>query len=403
MEFPLNLLECLELRDILFAAKLNNEYKESVFRYLAVIPAELEGGAPTLHFAFVPAAWHRARMDTSSSLDVVRTLLEMTPYRERQVQVQQVDYLRGGWALPWDLTAKDASNDFPTLVIKELADSSATGVLMSDSNTCGTGVTLADRYAEPLEAEEIVGILRALNPGMRYGGWWKVANIDASSVKSAMELAKARSPSEQQVVQLYRDNEWFTGLSSNSSMRMTSIADFHGTRISAAKKLKRSDLSVARKAQTLQGDYPALQAAVSVSMGESMDDFADDYESAPSTRLLCAWWNQVAPVSHKSAATFRVYVWSSASSIFKPADSEEPAITAENLARSNSYCLFDSPEGLTFAITFMRGKEFNNFENGYTDVYFTNGDHACSIGQALSEVDEAYYAHIGLQRLQRYL
>jgi hypothetical protein len=402
----MNQTQCNALRDYLFAAKFQSGSKEGVFRYLAVLPGGAASAAATVHYAYAPPTWDRAG-EMSDAASFLMNLIAKSPYARECFQLQHHDYLRNGWLLPWGLTAKASQNDFPTLVLLELANGAVTGALMRNSQLGRAPEKLADAFAEPEEAARIIRSLRELEYHDKHLSWYKDSNIDATTLDEAL-ASTPETDARQKEVLVYRDTEWLWGLWNSPKMdhfsqglHLSSVADFHGTRVSAAKRTTRSGLDEVRKNQTIQGDCAVLEAALGLLQPYDMKTYASGYEATPAVKALCAWWNQHAPEEMRHAGLFRTYVWSEEDRIFSPGDPEEPALQGSILADEGVYALFEQTGRPPVAIQFHRGRAFNKDTNGGTQTYMANGNEGMDIGMGLAEVDEAYYAVKGLQSVKR--
>lgn len=402
----MNQSQCNELRDTLFAAKFPSGSKEGVFRYLAVVPGADVYTAATVHYAYAPPAWERAG-EKSDAEAFLRNLIAQTSYAAEHVALQYHDYLRNGWPLPWDLTAKASHNDFPTLVLHEVAGGKVSGVLMRNAQVGRTMENIADAFVEPDEVDKIIGNLRYLKPHERYMSWYKESNIDAASLDEAVAATPETDVGQKEVL-IYREGEWLWGLWNNpakheraEALHISSVADFHGTRVSAAKRATRVGLDGVRANKTLRGDCTVLAEALALLRSGDMKTYASGYESTPAVKLLCDWWNAHAPVEMRHAASLRTYIWAEEDLIFAPGDPEEPALQAAVLAREGVYALFEAEGRPPVAVQFHRGRAFNTDTNGGTQTYLADGKEGMDIGMGLQEVDEAYYAVKGLQSVQR--
>lgn len=399
----MNQQQCNELRDLLFAECFPTTLPERVFRYLAVLEGEAEDVDAAIYYAYAPAVWERAGVKEAAE-DVLNRLLAKTPYKDARVEWFYQDYLRDGWNLPWAKTAKEDCNDFPLLVVSEQADGSVTGALMRDPHYRDISQRVANRWCEPFEVQELIEHVRDLNEGERLIAMYKDANVDAPS----LELAIAQTPETehgQKEILVYRDNEWLWGIWNNpaksswvsSELRLMSVADFHGTRTSEAKRGSRAGLDVARASRTLAGDYAVLEAALETLEGEE----GPDLEQHPSVQVLCDWWNVQAPEAVRTAGVFRVYYWSEDDRIFIAGDPEEPAMQAGQLAEHSAYALFEKEGSPTVAVKFYRGRVSNTLGERGVQTWCVTGEEGWLIGvDTLEEVDEAYYSVRGLKSVR---
>ncbi|MFT3960963.1 hypothetical protein [Propionivibrio sp.] len=311
--------------------------------------------------------------------------------------------MRGGWPVAWDITAKESFDNFPTLVLSETEDGKVAGVLMRNPHHSNVDARLANAYAEPHEVEVLIKELTGLAPDKRFMGWYKDCNITADSIDAAIALTP-ESDAGQKHVLVYREMEWLSGLWNNPAkphaypMELSSVADFHGTRVSVAKRRSRGDLEVAQAKQTIPGDYDVLDQALAL-LSSSDGGTNSDYEAVPAIKVLCDWWNTHAPESMRPAALFRVYIWKPNRRTFVAADPEEPALQAEVLAKIPAYAIFQRSGRPTIALNFYRGRLFNKEDTCGTLTYYANGQEAWQIDQDLAQVDEAYYSLKGMRAL----
>src|SRR6185437_925447 len=397
--------ECTHLRDLLFAMTFP---KERMFRFLAVVPGGDDEVEATVHFAYAPPVWDRAGRPsgTNNVATVLQEAIGATPYKGRRFALQFHEYMHGGWTLPWNITAKDSHDNFPTLVLLESDGGRVTGALMRNPHCYSVTPRLAGAYAEPHEVEALIEILARLDTDDLFMGWYKDYNITAESLDAAIAMAP-ETDAGQKAVLLYRSSEWLFGhwhnptKSNPLTMELTSVADFHGTRVSASKRKARSNIEPARDMKTLAGDWSVLDNVLGV-LAESATDYEqhpEGFEAHPAVAALCNWWNTYAPESARSARHFRLYVWDADNSTFMPGDPEEPAVQADALAHIPTYALFEKHGRPTVAVAFYRGRAFNTDLDGATQTYYANGEEAWDIGQPLDEVDEARYALRGLASL----
>ena len=404
--------QCNELRDLLFAAKFPSYPAESPFRYLAVVPGEAVNAV--VHYAYAPPVWDRAGFHEEPAR-FLSSLLSTTPFREMSIEFQQHEYLRDGWPLPWGLTAKESVDNFPLLALVERDDGSVTGALLRNPHMANLTATIAELWCEPDEVETLIAELRAIEPdgmcfvreledGAMSCSAYKECNIDAVSVADAVASTPETSSGQKEVL-LYREKEWLSALWNNPAsgtvsageLNLRSVADFHGTRVSAAKSASRPGLDVARSTQTLAGDYAVLEAALLLADEPVGTENFEDYFAV---KMLAAWWNMAAPEDSREAAFCRAYHWVPEGNIFIACDPEEPALQADQLEGSPSYALFEQEGRPTVALQFYRGRAFNTEDQWGTVTHYANGDDAASIGLDLDEVDEAYYSVSGLQALR---
>lgn len=297
----------------------------------------------------------------------------------------------------------------PTLVLRELPDGQVTGVVMWETRS-SYQVRFAGDFVEPEEVERGLEILRRLEPDTNFGTWKKAANIDAASLDDAIASAPETQHGQKYVVP-YRDHEWLWDIWNNPShpgrvpavagLHLTSIADFHGTRVSAVKRTTRSGLSVVRAGKTIPGDYDVLETAL-FRFQERQLRARDkqDYEAHPAVRCLCDWWNSQAPDGSREAAVVRLYAWNDENRIFDACDLEEPSALAGQVVAWPSYTLFEQADMPTVLACFYRGRQFNvGMPDGCTTVFAADGSAAVTIGLSPNEVDEAYYSLAGIEEL----
>lgn len=403
----MNQTQCNELRDLLFAARFPSGYKEAVFRYLTVELGGIanEDAAATIHYAYAPPVWERAG-ETSDAESFLMDRIAETPYLNERIALKYHDYLRDGWPMAWEHTAKASTNDFPLLVLRELADGKVTGVLMRNSHTGRTAEKVADAYVEHDEVTHILGELRYMPRNNRYFSWYKDSNIDAPSLEAAI-AATPETDAQQKEILLYRGDEWLYGIWNNpekkrftEDLRLSSVADFHGTRVSAAKRKTRTGIEAVTQCQTIPGDTAVLLEALDLLQPNDLKTYSMNYEEAPAIKRLCAWWNAHAPEAMRHAAFCRAYIWSESESIFLPGDPEEPALQSTILAEEGSYAMFKHRGWPVVVLQFYRGQEFNKDTGGGTQTYLANNKEGMDIGLDIDEVDEAYYSLLGLQAVQ---
>jgi hypothetical protein len=392
--------QCNELRDILFAERFPS--RQRLYRYMAVIPGTERGVDAVLHYAYAPGVWEREGWKMGPD-NFLKYLIDKTAYRAANIKVRFHDYLQDGWSMPWTLTAKDSSDNFPLLIAVERADGSITGAVMRDPHMTTTEPRVAGSWCEPQEVEELIALVRGLEVDDQLLSTYKERNLDAASLASAIAQMPETEAGQNHVL-LYRGNEWFSGLWTNpeksrrhgEGLDLHSVADFHGVRVSRAKFASRAGLSTAREKQTLVGDYAVLKQALE----RIHEGTGRDYERNAAVLHLCGWWNTHAPEDMRSAGLFRVYHWVGADNTFTAGDPEEPAVQADQMAQCPTYALFEEEGHPTVAVQFFRGRSFNTEGPYGVQTYHPNGDEAWQIGCELHEVDEAYYSIAGLKSLK---
>ena len=393
--------QCNALRDFLFARRFPAYPDEAPFRYMAVLPAAGDADV-VLHYAYAPAIWERAQVEEGPEHHL-RTLIATSRFASWRVDLQWHNYLMVGWPLPWGLTAKASSENFPVLVLVERPDASVTGALLRNPHLCNFNANLADEWCEPEEVEVLIANLRKLEVDQVCLSAYKESNVDALTLEEAVANT-AESEAGQKEVLVYRDGEWLSSLWSNPAsshgskgeLDFYSVADFHGVRVSEVKRNRRAGMAVAREKQVLAGDYAVLEEALK--LAHLGDD--EDYEQNPGLKLLCDWWNRHAPEDMRMAGVFRVYHWEAEDNIFIAGDPEEPATQADQMADTPSYAIFEQEGRIPVAVQFFRGRAFNTEDKWGVRTYYANGAEGWSIGCDLHEVDEAYYSVTGLRRLK---
>lgn len=398
-------VERLDLRDQLFAKRFQTGHNEQIFEKLAVMPGEAEGDEAVVHYSYAPPVWERSACNVDHYVFVSR-LIATTTYKDRAISCMHHDYQRDEWPIDWSITARQSARDFPTLVLSEYADGSVKGVLVRQARSY-TYVGFTSDFVEPEEVEAGLKMLADLAPSQKYCGWFKDSCVSAESLEAAISMT-AESPGGQKFVVLYRGMEWLSGIWNSpqkdsllaGTFKLTSVADFHGTRVSKAKRASRPGLDEVRKKMAVPGSYPALQLALSL-LTDSVpwSTFKQDYEANGAVRSLCDWWNVSAPDAMRSAGAFRVYRWNPGDMTFVAGDPEEPAMQANVAANLPSYALFEQMGKPTILVWFLRGRAFNTKESGGTMIYSANGEGAYDLAQSLEETDEAYYSLLGLESL----
>jgi hypothetical protein len=399
----MNQNECNELRDLLFAEHFPDKPQERLFRYLGVLPGD-EGVDAVVHFAYASPAWTRAGF-TMEPTSMLKYLIAKTPFNGKRISIKKHDYQHGGWTIPWGLTAKESSENFPTLVLVERGDGTVTGAVVRDPHTACFDYALADLYVEPAEIAELLESLASLETDEKWLSVYKESDVAAPSLQAALE-ASPETEHGQKMVLLYRGDEWLSTIWNNpetsrhptQELKFLSLSDFYGTRASISKARRRSDLTAARACQTLTGDYAVLKSALEQA---HIPTETDEYEQHPAVRALCSWWNTYAPEEMRYAGCFRVYHWDAENCIFTAGDPEEPALQADSLSECPSYALFENEGELSVAVQFFRGRTFNTEHPNGTQTYFANGETAWMIGTDPKDTDEAYYSIKGLRTVKR--
>lgn len=399
-------MDLIKLRDFLFASRFQKAPGESLFRYLAVEPGGVDDSVATVHFAYAPPVWDRAGYDSSPAdvMVLLTSLIAETPYRDQPIALACHRYLGTGWPIAWEITAKASFDNFPLLVLCEDETGKVDGLLMRDAHCCNVEGRLANAYVEPDEVRSLFAEVtsRPANEEI-LPGLYTDYSFKADSIDDALALTPETDGGQKNVL-LYRGAEWLSGLWNNPAkpnafpMELMSVADFQGTRVSAEKLRTRAGLDVATGKQTIPGDYCILEQALRL-LTPHDDDDGVDYEAVPAVRALCDWWNANAPEGMRSAAFLSTYLWAPERSTFIAGNPEEPALQAEMLAKTPAYAVFERQGCPTVAISFYRGRASNKESEGGTVTFYANGEEASTIGMDIHEVDEAYYALVGLRRL----
>lgn len=298
---------------------------------------------------------------------------------------------------------------YPELVLRETPDGRVRGVAMREMRS-SYHVRFAGEFVEPEDVDRGIELLRRLAQNDSYGTWKKEADVDAATLDEAI-ASTPESSVGQKFVLVYRENEWLWGIWNNpehptrvpslAGLRLSSVADFHGTRVSAAKRNARPGLDAVRTRQTLTGVYDVLEGAVCLLEASRLrSSDKQDYEAHPAVSALCEWWNKHAPEGSREAAFARMYVWNETDRIFNACDPEEPAVQAHQAATWTSFALFEHSGMPTVLATFFRGRRFNQGDDhGFATIFTADGSEGTSIGLDVAEVDEAYYGLVGLERL----
>lgn len=156
-----------------------------------------------------------------------------------------------------------------------------------------------------------------------------------------------------------------------------------------------------RDKQTLRGDFNVLKSALHTMKNdnENYDDPLNfNHEDAPAVKHLCQWWNDNSPANHRQAAYFRLWHWNPYDDLFYCiGDAEIPALTISEMSLTPSYALFEGDDYDTIIIAvFYKSRVHNQFNSGYTQTYYADGQAAMSLGQEIKEVNDAWYCVYGL-------
>jgi len=403
-------MDLIKLRDFLFASRFQKAPSESLFRYLAVEPGGVDDSVATVHFAYAPPVWDRAGYDSSPAdvMALLTSLIAETPYKDQPIALECHRYLGTGWPIAWEITAKASFDNFPLLVLCEDESGKVDGLLMRDAHCCNVKERLASAYVEPEDVRDLFAELRAAPANVQFlPGLYSDYSFTADSIDAAI-VATPETEGGQKHVLVYRNAEWLSGLWNNPAkpnafpMQLSSVADFFGTRVSAAKLRTRAGLDMAKGKHTIPGDYGVLEQALRLLTPHDADNGVD-YEAVPAVSALCDWWNANAPEGMRSAAFFRAYIWAPERATFIAGDPEEPALQAEILADMPAYAVFERHGRPTVALSFFRGRASYKEGEWGTQTFYVDGAEAYDIGMDLPEVDEAYYAVVGLLRLAQEL
>jgi hypothetical protein len=147
----------------------------------------------------------------------------------------------------------------------------------------------------------------------------------------------------------------------------------------------------------LIGDWSLLEVAIRQSGQYTHVFHGRDYEASPAVSDLCQWWNTNAPEASRHARCFMVGVVSGGHVSYLGYD-ECPKIYPEDFSKSSSYAVFQSPNGFTYVVQFLRGSNFNKIENGGYCVYEADGTLMWEVGT--DECNESYYSIQGLHALR---
>lgn len=396
---------CRQLRDALFDQRLPNGVR--AFRFVFV--ECLKDGDLTVHTDDRSLAWERQGIETPDGFGW--SLVRASTPEGWTVDSFCRHKPRTEWPFPWTETAKEDIDAFPTLVLFEHEDGQVDGALMRDPHTHeNTEANLAEAHPEPDDARSLVNRLCNMDPGERLErmGWYKESNIPCSTLDSALASVRATSGG-QKAIFLYRTNEWLTGQwndpkSGNSTLlRLSSVADFHGSRVSSSKRQSRPGLEQVRAANPVQADWSALLDAVQ-KLGKGPPHWRGPghFETHPAVQTLCAWWNAHAPEAFRSAAVFRVYVWSEAERQFHAGDPEEPAALADAFLTGENRALFEQ-EGLpSVVVEFSRGyaDQITGPSGGF-QIVNVDGTPGYSFFCSPHEYDESLYSVKGLRSLRQ--
>lgn len=407
----MNEAQCLELRNLIIECTFpanEHGYAANRFRYVAVVPggdgtqdADVDA---TVLYHYLPAVWERAGAKEQAEA-FIKELVSQSQFHAKAIRLVN---RTGTWDAPWSITAVSPGDDMPVLILLEKADGTVEGVLMREVGHYGSHSMLANAYPEPEQAQAVLSQLAVLEPFAPFMRWYKESNISAVSLDAACAQTPESAGGQKEVI-VYRGDEWLFGIWNNPDKRATwatwpqpamslsSIADFHGSRVSKSKLAKRPGLDGVKGAQTVQGDCKVLEQALALAKSVDIEGVKfGEFEAHPGVKALCDWWNTSAPEHLRSAGCFRIYAWDDAKKIFHAGDPEEPAMQADALPSGGSYSLFERDGGPVIAVQFYRGRAFNKARSGGTIVFCPNGEEAYDVGIDPARLDEAYYSAQGL-------
>ncbi|MBV7541999.1 hypothetical protein [Acidovorax sp. sic0104] len=401
----MNDAQCLAIRDQISACTFPPDQYENIhrrFRLVAVTAGGADGADATVHVEFPAGRWALLGAQETPE-EFLETLFNTGPYSAMKLSIERSQH----WILPWSITAVDPASDMPVLILRERADLVVEGVLMREP-VHGSHAELANRYPEEDAVCALLTELASMGQHDSFLRWYKEANIAACSLDTACVQAP-ESPQGQKFVIVYRGGEWWFGIWNNPAkihwaqgkeLSLSSIADFHGSRVSKAKLARRSGIELVRGRETVRGDSAVLAHALAEArrvQREGVGFAVGEFESHPGVRVLCDWWNSVAPEALRTAASFRIYSWSESRRVFLAGDPEEPTMDAEVLANAGPFALFEKEGSPQIAVAFYRGREYNIARNGSSVVFGVSGEEVYDVGLALEDMDEAYSSARGLE------
>lgn len=204
---------------------------------------------------------------------------------------------------------------------------------------------------------------------------------------------------------LYRNGKWFRGLWNEPTEQENSLH----VKISRQMELSENPqgLPKAIAHQTVPGDYSVLRQAIRQAMTEIAPEIGQ-FEHKKSVRILCDWWNRVAPNPMKCAGSFKMYVWDEDLRVFVPLHEEPMRYSASLASLWPSYSIFQEKDCPAILVCFERGRAFNkesddisNLKNTHT--YFADGSEPATISLESEQVDEAYLSFHSLVKISQLL
>lgn len=406
---------CLALRDALFEHRLpgNPDPGWRAFRFVYV--ECVQDGKLAVHVNDGRNLWERHGIESPESF-VWEAVQAAMPAGWEATTLHRHPTDRE-WPCPWEGTAKDeyGIDAFPTLVLLEAEDGTCEGVLVRDPHTHHNAeARTVDAHPEPEDARALVARLRDLPPGARLEfGWYKEGNVERAPLDAILAAVPTTAAGQASCL-LYRTtaSEWLSGLwhrpGANTlvqGLNLASVADFHGSRVSAAKRASRPGMEGVRAVTALRSDWgPLLRAVDGIGDGKLCWHGPGYFERNPAVLGLCTWWNTHAPEAVRSAAAFRLYVWSDTERQFHAGDPEEPALkgTAFSGAQGAECLALFEQEGLPSVVAvFARGHADQVITaSGGVQIVQVNGQAGYTNYCSSNDLDESYYGAVGLQSLR---
>lgn len=402
--------DCQQLRDLLFANCLPSPLKIPVFRYIAVLPEQGEGGYDaTVYYAYSLEDWHLGGCAWDDAQAYVASLIENTPFCGKRLFLRMHVHEEGSyWPIPWDMTLRDEAGDTQILVLVSHEDGDVSGALLRDLHSGDACLkAIASTYAEPAETQQLLDEFEKLQP---HDFWFfgiyferKVrAEVRSADVDALGEIM-ADSPSGSKYLLLYdTDHEWKWGqvLAQGGSLQLESLSDHYAIRTSEEKRSRRPGVGLVMANASLRGDYTLLQDAIRL-LNHRVEYRGPDCEQDEAIRLLCDWWNATAPENYRDAGLFHLYCWDEQERIFLSGEHGEPARLASHLVASGPYAVFEKEGEPLVVVSFCKGRRHNQLVDGAVHSYSVNGEtfHVYQ-DRALDSVDEVYLSWAGLKALR---
>lgn len=371
-----------------------------VFRFAAVLPTQSTTASADIHVAIVPNLWDRHELPEYRLEDKVREAAQAAGLGDKAFDIHQHEWKK--WPIAWKDTLLGDSNAFPTLVLIKEEQGDYNGVLMAKTMVGDTEERLK-KARSAKRARSLVEELKGLNRFDNHHGWFKQADFEAANLQDLISKVP-KSQTGQFYAWIFEDDHWKMGLyhlSDGENLRL-----YSETKPASHKPLKGAELlGLLRSNQTVKGDWTALKAAIQDSALDQpyYDDFeTEDFESRGGVKSLCSWWNKLAPEGADQAGCFRFYVWAPKTRTFEPIGGEEPELTEDSLKEytsHNDYTLFEQPGKPTVLAHFLRGRKYNQYINGMTEVYQANGTLFWEVGAPPHEINEAQVSAMGLAEL----